>query len=371
MSVPPASPAGAAAAPAPDAAPPPPRPLVVTADPELLDDLLRLAAAGGAEPVVADHAAGAVAWWRNAPFVLVGHDRAAEIVASGLPRRPALVLVGTSAAEADVWRQAVSLGAEHVVFVPDAEAWLVERFADAASPRRAVVAGVVGARGGAGATSFAVAFALAAARAGRRTMLVDLDPYGGGIDLAFGAESVEGPRWGDFVGSSPPASGDALAATLPRCGEVTVLAWSRDGTPEMPPNVVSSLLSSARRGADVVVLDLPRSFDEAARTALGVCDVAYVVCPAEFRAAVSAERVASTLQLLVEDVRLVVRGPAPTGLSAADVAEAVGLPVAAFVDDEPGIDKDLDEGRPPGRGGRGPLAEACATLLEGLPRHDS
>lgn len=344
-----------------------PRPLVVTADPALLDDLLRLAAAGGAEPDVADHASAAATWWRAAPFVLVGWDRAAEVLAASLPRRPSLLLVGTSAADADIWRQAVTLGAEHVVFLPDAEPWLVERFADAASPhRRAVVLGIVGARGGAGATSFAVALSLAAARLGRRTMLVDADPYGGGIDLAFGAETVEGPRWGDFVGSPPPASGEALTAALPRCGEVTVLSWPRDGLSEIPASVVSSMLASARRGCDVVVVDLPRSFDETARAALSAVDVAVVVCPAEFRAAISAERVVGTLQLLVDDVRLVVRGPSPTGLGAADVAQSAGVPVAAWLDPEPDIEAALDEGRPPGRGGRGPLATVCGELLAGL-----
>ena len=348
-----------------------PRPLVLTADPDLLDDLLRLAAAGGAEPDVADHVAGAVPSWRTAPFVLVGADRAADVLACGLPRRPSLVLVGTSAAQPDIWRQAVNLGAEHVAFIPDAERWLVERFADSASPRRGLVLAVMGARGGAGATSFAVALSLAAARLGRRTMLVDLDPYGGGVDLAFGAESVEGPRWSDFVGASPPASGEALAAALPRCGEVTVLSWSRDGSADVPSTVVSSLLSAARRGADVVVVDLPRSFDEGSRAALGVADAAIVVCPAEFRATVAAERVVATLRLLVEDVRLVVRGPSPTGLTGADVAESVGIPLTAWLDPEPDLEKALDEGRPPGRGGKGPLATVCTALLGDLLRDDS
>ncbi|HEV2890290.1 MAG TPA: septum site-determining protein Ssd [Frankiaceae bacterium] len=364
------APSAPAGPPAPAAGPPAPatpaRPLVLTADQDLLDDLLRLAAAGGAEPEVADHVAGAVASWRGAPFVLVGWDLAADVLAVGLPRRPSLVLVGTSSAQPEIWRQAVSLGAEHVAFLPEAERWLVERFADSASPRRGRVLAVVGARGGAGATSFAVALSLAAARAGRRTMLVDLDPFGGGVDLAFGAEAVDGPRWADFVGASPPASGEALANALPRCGEVTVLSWSRDGSPDVPSSVVSSLLSAARRGADVVVVDLPRTFDEACRAALGVTDAAVVVCPAEFRAAVAAERVVGTLQLLVEDVRLVVRGPSPTGLTGADVAEAAGVPLAAWLDPEPELDRALDEGRPPGRGGKGPLATVCTSLLADL-----
>jgi hypothetical protein len=59
-----------------------PRPLVLTTDPSLLDELLRLAAAAGAEPDVADHVAAAVPLWRDAPLVVVGLDSAADAVAA-------------------------------------------------------------------------------------------------------------------------------------------------------------------------------------------------------------------------------------------------------------------------------------------------
>lgn len=345
-----------------------PRPLLLTADPALLDDLLRLAAAADAEPDAYDSAALAAPAWRDAPVVVLGADRAEDVLTSGLPRRPGLLLVGSDRDDPVVWRQAVTLGAEHVLFLPDAEPWLLDRLADAvADPAtRGRVVAVVGARGGAGATSFAVALALAAARAGRRTMLVDADPYGGGIDLALGAEDVAGPRWDSFAESRPPVVGEALADALPRCGPVTVLAWPRTGSPVIPAANVESVLATARRAAELVVVDVSRSFDEAARVTLSVADTAFVVCPAEVRACASGRRVAETVGLFVSDVRVVVRGPAPTDLDAAVVAEALGLPLAGWLKEEPGIDVALDEGRPPGRGGRGPLAELCGSLVAAL-----
>ena len=340
-----------------------PRPLFLTADPALLDDLLRLAAAAGAEPEVHDAAALAAPSWRHAPLVVVGHDLAADVVGAGLPRRPALVLVGTSEDDAAVWQRAVGIGAEHVLFLPDGEPWLLDRIADAvADPAtRGRVVAVVGARGGAGATSFAVALALAGARAGRATMLVDADPYGGGIDLALGAEDVEGARW-DAV-----PSGDSLAAALPRCGPVTVLAWPRTGSPAIAPGSVESVLSTARRSAELVVVDVARSFDEAARVVLSVADLVYVVCPAEVRACAAGRRIAETVAMFGADVRAVVRGPAPGGLDPLTVAETLGVPLAGAMDAEPGIATALEEGLPPGRGGRGPLAELCDALVQVLP----
>jgi secretion/DNA translocation related CpaE-like protein len=262
----------------------------------------------------------------------------------------------------------VTLGAEHVLFLPDAEPWLVERLADAASPAPpGVVVAVVGARGGAGATSFAIAYALAAARTGKRTLLVDADAYGGGIDLAIGADHLAGPRWADVVPGFLPGGahvGEGLTATLPRCGEVTVLSWSRGAAlGPVPSTVVEALLGTARRGSDVVVVDLPRSFDEASRVALAAADIAYVVCPAEIRACASGQRVAEAVRMYVDDVRAVVRGPSPTNLDGRTVAESLGLPLAGYLRAEPGIAEALDHGRAPGRRGRGPLARLCGRLV--------
>jgi len=98
------------------------RPLLVTSDPLLLDDLLRLAAAGGVEVDVAHDVPSARRTWARAPLVLLGHDLAAPCARSRLPRRPQVVLVGGDLDDAGVWQIAVEVGAEHVVFLPLAEA---------------------------------------------------------------------------------------------------------------------------------------------------------------------------------------------------------------------------------------------------------
>src|ERR671921_361110 len=79
---------------------------------------------------------------------------------AGRPRRPCVVLVTTDLDDADVWQHALAVGAEQVVVLPDAQEWLVERIARTVEPASAGrVIAVVGAAGGAGASTFAAALA--------------------------------------------------------------------------------------------------------------------------------------------------------------------------------------------------------------------
>ena len=64
-------------------------------------------------------------------------------------------------------------------------------------------------------------------------------------------------------------------------------------------------------------------------------------------------------------MRLVVRGPAPGGIAAADVARALGLPLLAAMRPEPRLDRRLERGELPGRP-RGPLAGAARAVLAEL-----
>jgi hypothetical protein len=88
------------------------------------------------------------------------------------------------------------------------------------------------------------------------------------------------------------------------------------------------------------------------------------VVPAEIRAAAAAARVASEVTRFADDVRVVVRGPAPAGLDAIDVANALGLPLAGQLKAEPDIAAALERGEVPAGRGRGPLAEFCRRFLE-------
>jgi len=347
--------------------PAPSRPLLVTSDPDVLDDLLRLAATAGAELEVAPDAGAARRSWATAPVVLVGPDAAVSCFRARLPRRDGVVLLGSDLDDAGIWQRGVEVGAEHVVLLPDGEQWLVDRLADLddPGPDGAVVA-VVGGRGGAGATTLACALAVTAARSGRTALLVDGDPLGGGIDLVFGGEQDAGLRWPELRSTRGRVPAAALADALPRMAGLSVLSWDRGVPASVTPDAVGAVLAAGRRAHAVVVVDLPRSLDDGGRTVLAAATTVLLVVPCEVRAAAAASRVAASVGSLSRDLRVVARGPAPSGLMAAQVAAALGLPLVGELRPEPGLELALERGEPPARRGRGPLSALCTALLDEL-----
>ena len=71
-----------------------PRPLLVTADPSILDDLLRLAATAGVEVDVAHDLPAARRSWNAAPLVVLGPDLLDRCSAARLGRRGRVVVLG-------------------------------------------------------------------------------------------------------------------------------------------------------------------------------------------------------------------------------------------------------------------------------------
>lgn len=335
------------------------RPLIVTEDEELLDDLLRLCAAAGAQPEVSPGMPAVRGSWEAAPLILVGDDAAHRLC--GAARRPGVLLVGRDLDDHGVWRRAVDLGADHVLFLPDAEAWLVDRIADAAEGvgPQALTVGVVGGRGGAGASTLACALAVSAARTGQRTMLIDGDPLGGGLDVLFGGESTEGLRWPAFAQSRGRVGSGALEESLPELHSLRVLSWDRGDAVTIAPEAMRSVLSAARRRGGVVVVDLPRRMDDSVAEALAQIDLGLLVVPAELRAVAAAHRVAATVGMVLRDLRVVVRGPCGSGLEDEEIARLLDLPLAGELPPEPGLGGALAGGIPPGSSVRGPLARFC------------
>lgn len=343
-------------------------PLIVTEDEDLLDDLLRLCAAAGVEPVVSYGPPTSPGSWEAAPLVLVGDDRSAAL--RGVQRRSGVLLIGRDLDDQDVWRRAVGIGADHVLFLPDAEAWLVDRIADAAEGvgEPALTIGVVGGRGGAGASTLACALAVTAARGGRRTMLIDGDPLGGGLDVLLGGERSAGLRWPDLAESQGRVSSGALEESLPRLHDLSVLSWDRGDSVVITPEAMRSVLGAARRRGGVVVVDLPRRVDDSVVEALSQTDIGLLVVPAELRAVAAADRVASRIGMILPDLRVVARGPYPSGLDDHEIARLLGLRLAGELPPENGLLEAVNGGKPPGGNGRGPLARFCtAFLAEALP----
>ncbi|MFF9569399.1 septum site-determining protein Ssd [Streptomyces sp. NPDC014685] len=339
-------------------------PLIVTEDVELLDDLLRLCAAAGAEPEVHHSLPENRGSWEQAPMVLVGDDAARRCC--GAARRQGVMLVGREQDAPDVWRRAVEIGAEYVLRLPDSEGWLVDQIANAVEGvgRSALTVGVIGGRGGSGASTLACALAVTAARAGRRTMLIDGDPLGGGIDVLLGGERAEGMRWPDFAHSKGRVGGGALEESLPALHGLRVLSWGRDDWVVVPPRAMQAVLAAARRLGGVVVVDLPRRVDESVAEALAQLDLGLLVVPGELRAVAAAKRVASMAGMVLDDLRVVARGPYAAGLDERWVAQALGLPLVGELPIDSGLLADQDNGSPPGGSARGPLARFCAAFWE-------
>jgi secretion/DNA translocation related CpaE-like protein len=345
----------------------------MVSDPDLLDTVLRLAAAAGCELQRTLDAAQARPLWAQAPLVLLDPPAAQQCANAGLPRRGAVVVAVRGEPPPPVWRHAVAVGAEHVISLPDAESWLVAALTEAAegSHRGGAVLTVVGGRGGAGASVLAAAVAVTAVRDGERVLLVDCDPLGGGLDLVLGAEDLGGLRWPEIGvgGGRVPAS--ALHAALPAppvthrgAGELGVLSCDRSAHGPSPA-AVTSVIEAGRRAGEIVVCDLPRYPTEAAVAALAAADLAVLVVPADVRSCAAGARVAAVLAEHGGPVRLVVRGPAPGGVDAAEVAGALGLPLLAAMRPEPGLARALEQGSAPGRP-RGPLAGAARAVLAEL-----
>lgn len=345
------------------------RPLLVTGDQRLLEDLLRLAAAAGVEPEVAVDPAAARGRYPGAPLVLLGADQAAACQRARLPRRGDVVVVAHGPCTADPWAAAEQLGAAHVALLPEAETWLVDRFAACQQhgPPAPVVA-VLGGRGGAGASVLAAGLALTAAQHGRRALLVDADPLGGGLDLVLGWEEDGGLRWPELAATSGRVDPSALVGALPGRDELALLSFDRRDSPRIAAEAMAAVLAAGRAARELVVVDLPRWSDPAAVVALQGADRALLVVPAEVRAATAAARVAAAAAEHCAQIQLVVRGPAPGGLSAMEISESLALPLAGTLRPEQGLAAMMEGGLPPTSTGRGPLAVLCRRLVDELCR---
>ncbi|MGY1812989.1 septum site-determining protein Ssd [Blastococcus sp. SYSU D00820] len=345
------------------------RPLVVSTDEDLLDDVLRLLAAAGAEAEVATGGPALRRAHREAPLVLLGADVLGAAPVRDLPRRPGVVVVAAAELPGPAWAAAVELGAERVAVLPADEGWLLARAGDALrSPvERGRLVAVGGSCGGAGASTLAVALALTAAPDADGVLLVDTDGWGGGLDLLLGGEGTDGLRWPELSGLRGRVGGEALMACLPEVAGVSVLAASRSSPAPPPVEAVVAVVEAARAGGRPVVVDLPRSAPrEVTEAVLAEAELAVLLVPARLRSAVAA-------RLLVDGVpddppapwaaaRLVVRR-GPGGLTAAEVADVVGRPVLAELAPDRSAPLRSERGEPPLVSARSPLGSVARRLL--------
>ena len=343
-----------------------PRPLLATDDPELLEDLFRLAAAASTKVDVARGADHALRLWTRSPLAVVGTDLSTALRDADPPPHRRLVIVCRAPVNTAPRRPGL-------LHLPRDEAELTSLLAEATAPHRepAPIVSVVGGRGGAGASLLTVALALAGARAGRSTALLDTDPLGCGADIYLGCDDTDhSTGWGDLLNRQGRIRWRDLRPRLPGTTGISVLTWTRGnggGQPSpLPAGAVRAALTAARNGNELVVVDLPRSFDPATRVLLNRSDLVLVVVPADVHSVVAAARLVERLRKESPVTRVVVRGAAGE-LSADVIAQALKLPLGADLPQEPGLARALACGDPPGQRPRSPLTRFADRLIATLP----
>jgi CheY-like chemotaxis protein/MinD-like ATPase involved in chromosome partitioning or flagellar assembly len=264
----------------------------------------------------------------------------------------------------EYFRRAMQAGAcDYLVkpFTPEGLAQALRRACNEAGSRGRRI-GIVGAKGGVGASTLVanLAVSLAVARGDLRVAVAD-----GGGELA-----VQDLLLGLRVGAPVDLGGDPdrLAASLPRSPDVPVALLP----PLSPAAGFADALDALAMRFDVVVVDLPVRWDEPAAAALAGADRVVVVAEPTVPCLRAARQVLSRLQercgVPADAVWTVLnRARRPGTVPAAAASHVLGVSPAAVLPEDPAVGGAANLGWPlPLHRSRGPYLRALRTLAARL-----
>lgn len=219
----------------------------------------------------------------------------------------------------------------------------------------AVIA-VVGAAGGAGASTLAAAVCT---RAGAGSVLVDAHPRSGGLDLLMGIEEVPGARWGEIeLGEGVIARADLLRALPATAEQIGVLTSARttivDPFPLRHDDVDAAVAACSSDG--VTVIDAP------ADAIPPRCDYVGIVVTAQLRPAAAAASIVTQCDAAGVEHGLILRDCAWASLNPAELERVTGSRVLTRLRTCRGLARTIERGGLPKRLPR-PLANAADAML--------
>lgn len=219
------------------------------------------------------------------------------------------------------------------------------------SPDAGMLIGILGPKGGTGKTVVATNLAVALARRGPRTALVDLDLQFGDAALALGLDP-------EVTSFDLAVSGGSLDAEklddfmLRHASGLRVLAAPvrPDQAGPVEPEIITRVFELLRDAYDLVIVDTQPSFGPEVISAI---DVANTVCVVGMLDALSLKNTRlglETLELMAyppANVKVVLnRATSPVGLSHADAATILGRVPDVFVPNNLAIPRSLGDGVP-------------------------
>jgi hypothetical protein len=152
---------------------------------------------------------------------------------------------------------------------------------------------------------------------------------------------------------------------LPVAGGFSFLSWpaTRDQPPPVAAAATAGVLDAARRGYELVVIDVGRGA-EPLHTVAWDCDRMLVVVPAQLKAAVAAVRLLQELPPV--ESALLVRGRPGAALDGSLIADAVGLPVQGRIPELRAVTGATESGRLLDLGKRRNIRHFGAAVLDWL-----
>lgn len=348
------------------------RPLLITADQQLMDEVISIATGRAIEMHVESSLATARRAWMSASAVLVGADVLIDITDLALPRRSSLVVVATDehteTSEREMWRAAVQMGAENVLLIPAHAHQIGEVLSVSREgpPRHGRIVTVVSGSGGAGASTVSLALAQLAVKRAVKTLVVDADPCGGGLDLLAGVEDESGIRWEALIDAHGRLPAPALEDSVIRVAGVSLLSFGRDGTVLPDASTAQSVLETATRVFDLVIVDCGK--DSFSSLFLDRAHMHVVVVRNHVRAAAAAAARLRTLERSGTETHVLIARDAH-GMDADSIARALGVANVGVLPFLPGMGVRADDGE--GMGMPGALNDALSALTDAVCAADS